>query len=342
MKYNLLDCTLRDGGYIPEWEFDDQTIRNTVKSLIDSNMDYVEVGYINSRKEYRGNTTQFDTISRINDFLPEDRKNTVLLAMADVKQFFPKDVEGYEKGNIDGIRVVFYKHQVKEAEILAKEIKTAGYKLFMQPMVTIDYSIDEYAGVCSQIARLEPYAVSIVDSFGYMIKEDFRKYYRILDNILDERTVIGFHSHNNMNLAFITAQDILEYNTKRELVIDCSLYGMGRGAGNLNTELITNYYNMIFGKKYDLHLYLKLISQYIMPIYEKKQWGYSPYLFLTGLKHYHPNFACYLLEEYPNVTVEEFEKFLDFIPVEFKTKCRKPYVIEKWKEFTEIEGIKIG
>lgn len=341
MKYNLLDCTLRDGGYIPEWFFSDETIRDTVKKLIDSNMDYVEVGYVNSTREYKGNTTQFDRISRINGFLPRDRRNAILLAMADVTQFFPKDVEGYGKDNVDGIRVVFYKHQVKEAEILAKEIREAGYKLFMQPMVTIDYSMDEYARLCSQIARLEPYAVSIVDSFGYMIKEDFRKYYRILDNILDESAVIGFHSHNNMNLAFVTAQDILEYNTKRELVIDCSLYGMGRGAGNLNTELITNYYNMVFGEKYDLHLYLKLISQYIMPIYEKKQWGYSPYLFLTGLKHYHPNFACYLLEEYPKVTVEEFEKFLDIIPVEFKTKCRKPYVIRKWKEYTEKEDIEI-
>jgi len=313
MKYNLLDCTLRDGGYIPNWKFDDI-----------ANIDYIEVGYLNSVKQYYGNTTQFDTISRINDFLPIDRKNAIFLAMADVQQFFPKDIEPYERGYVDGIRVVFYKHQIKEAEILAKEIKDAGYKLFMQPMVTIDYSIDEYSKLTSQIAELEPYAVSIVDSFGYMIKEDFRKYFGILDNILDERTIIGFHSHNNMNLAFITAQDILEYNTKRRLVIDCSLYGMGRGAGNLNTELIANYYNMLFGKKYNLHLCLKLISKYIMPIYERKKWGYSPYLFLTGLNHYHPNFACYLLEEYPKVTVEQFERFLNTIPPEFKTKCKKP------------------
>lgn len=342
MKYNLLDCTLRDGGYIPAWKFKDETIRDIIKKLTESSMDYIEVGYLNSVKSYSGNTTQFDTISRINGFLPKNRENAVLLAMADVQQFFPKDIEPYKSGNIDGIRVVFYKHQIQEAKTLAREIKSAGYKLFVQPMVTIDYSINEYSNLCSEIAELDPYAVSIVDSFGYMLKEDFRTYFKILDNILDGKAMIGFHSHNNMNLAFITAQDILEYNTKRKLVIDCSLYGMGRGAGNLNTELIAHYYNMLFGEKYDLHLYLKLISQYIMPIYDKKQWGYSPYLFLTGLNHYHPNFACYLLEEHPEVTVEQFEQFLKTIPAEFKTKCRKPYVLDRWEEFIRKEGIYFG
>ena len=229
---------------------------------------------------------------------------------------------------------IVLKHQIEEAMVLAKAVKENGYKLFMQPMVTIDYSIDEYVHLTKRIANLKPYAVSIVDSFGYMLKEDFRQYFKILDNILETDVVIGFHSHNNMNLAFITAQDILEYNTNRRLVIDASLYGMGRGAGNLNTELIANYYNMTLGQKYSMNHILDLISDYIMAIYEKRSWGYSPYLFITGLYHYHPNFACYLLEDY-DVSVSEFEAFIHTIPEEMKTKCKKPYVIEMWKRFKE-------
>ena len=135
-----------------------------------------------------------------------------------------------------------------------------------------------------------------------------------------------------MNLAFITAQDILEYETSRRLVIDASLYGMGRGAGNLNTELIANYYNMTLGNKYDIIKLLELISKYIMPISKEKSWGYSPYMFITGLYHYHPNFACYLLDEY-DVTVSDFEQFIQTIPHEMCTKCRKPYVLEMWEKF---------
>jgi len=202
-------------------------------------------------------------------------------------------------------------------------------------MVTIDYTIDEYMLLAREIAVLEPYAVSIVDSFGYMLTDDFRSYFRVLDNVLPSNTVIGFHSHNNMNLAFITAQDVFEYQTSRSIIIDSSLYGMGRGAGNLHTELIANYYNRTIGEKYDVQKILYLISEYIMPISKVKRWGYSPYLFLTGLYHYHPNFACYLLDEYPDVTVEEFNDFIHTIPEEMKTICKKPYVMQKWNEFKE-------
>lgn len=336
-KFNLLECTLRDGGYITGWHFDDDMIKETVQNLVDAKLDFVEVGYLNNAAN-QNNMTQFKNIDQIIPFLPKDRKDCILLAMADVLQFKPEDLTPYDGKSIDGIRVVFYKHQIAEALTMSKAIKEAGYKLFVQPMVTIDYTVDEYASLAKEIARLDPYAVSIVDSFGYMLKSDFRQYFKILDNILSPETVIGFHSHNNMNLAFITAQDILEYETSRRLVIDSSLYGIGRGAGNLNTELIANYYNMTLGNKYDTVKILDLISKYIMPIRSTKEWGYSPYMFITGLYHYHPNFACYLLDEV-DVPVSVFEKFIQTIPEDMRTKCRKPYVLEKWEEFCNINGL---
>ena len=335
-KYNLLECTLRDGGYITGWHFEDNMIKDTVKKLIEANLDFVELGYLNNSASER-NMTQFKTIDQISEFIPKDRKDCTILAMADVLQFKPEDLTPYDGKSIDGIRVVFYKHQTEEALTMCKAVSDAGYKLFVQPMVTIDYSVNEYADLAKKIAKLNPYAVSIVDSFGYMIKSDFRQYFKILDNILAPETLIGFHSHNNMNLAFITAQDILEYETNRRLVIDSSLYGMGRGAGNLNTELIANYYNMTLGNKYDTIKILNLISDYIMPIHKNRSWGYTPYMFITGAYHYHPNFACYLLDEY-DVSVSEFEKFIKTIPEDMKTKCRKPYVLEKWKEFCKANG----
>lgn len=332
-KYNLLDCTLRDGGYINKWKFSNDAIAEIIKDLTEAGLDFVEVGYLNHDGEPK-DTTQFRTIEQIADFLPLDRGNSTYLAMADVQQFAVGDITPYTGRSIEGIRVVFYKHQIREALELGASVKRNGYKLFMQPMVTIDYTLDEYTFLIREVSRLKPDAVSIVDSFGYMLQEDFRKYFKILDNILDNDTLIGFHSHNNMNLAFITAQDILEYDTRRQLIIDSSLYGMGRGAGNLNTELITNYYNMTLGQKYDIQKIIHLISRYIMPIFKERQWGYSPYLFLTGRYHYHPNYACYLLEEY-DVTVSEFEEFLLTIPEEMKTLCKKDYVIAQYKQFSE-------
>ncbi|MDL2302289.1 aldolase catalytic domain-containing protein [Lachnospiraceae bacterium OttesenSCG-928-D06] len=330
-KYNLLDCTLRDGGYITNWSFDDAVIKDLILSLTNSALDFVEVGYLNN-KPYTPHTVQFNNIEQIADFLPLNRQKTSFLAMADVEQFSSKQITQFTGKSIDGIRVVFYKHQIEKAITLAKSIKECGYQLFIQPMVTIDYSIEEYSALSETIAQLNPTAVSIVDSFGYMLKSDFRKYYKILDNILSDDTIIGFHSHNNMNLAFLTGQDILEYQTSKKLVIDSSLFGMGRGAGNLQTELIANYYNMTFGNKYDVIKILDLIGKYIMPIKAKKNWGYSPYFFLTGLYKCHPNYVTYLLEEH-DISVSMFKEYLDQIPIEMYTKCRKPYVLDKYNEF---------
>ena len=332
-KFSLLECTLRDGGYITDWQFPEDTMKDIIRTLTCAGLDYVEVGYLN-RRPYQPGTSQFQTIEQIEPLLPEDRRQALYLAMADIQQFLPENLTPCTGRSIEGIRVVFYKHQVPEAMKMCHAVKENGYKLFVQPMVTIDYSLDEYADLSREITKLDPYAVSIVDSFGYMGKSDFQSYFRILDNSLSPNTVIGFHSHNNMNLAFITAQDILEYTTTRRLVIDCSLYGMGRGAGNLQTELITNYYNRILGQKYDTTAILGLVGRCILPIRAQKEWGYSPYMFLTALYHCHPNFACYLLENH-DISVSDFESYLQTIPQKMYTKCRRPYVEElygKWQE----------
>lgn len=112
-KFNLLECTLRDGGYITNWNFKDSMIKDTVEKLINANFDFVEVGYLN-HKPYAVDSTQFSTIEQIGDFIPADRKNSVILAMADVQQFLPEDLTPYTGKSIDGIRVVFYKHQIED------------------------------------------------------------------------------------------------------------------------------------------------------------------------------------------------------------------------------------
>lgn len=330
-KFTLLECTLRDGGYITGWNFKDEMIRDTVKCLIEANLDYVEIGYLN-RNATSSDSTQFKNIEQISAFIPDDRKNSTILAMADVQQFLPEDLTPHSGKSIDGIRVVFYKHQIEEAMVMAKAVKENGYLLFMQPMVTIDYTIDEYVMLSNRIAELNPCAVSIVDSFGYMLKSDFRNYFKVLDNLMPEKTIIGFHMHNNMDLSFAVAQDVLEYQSARHLVIDASLYGMGRGAGNLKTELIANYYNMLLGYKYDIPVLLDLVGKYILPISEKTIWGYSPYYLLTALYHCHPNYAGYLLQEH-DVSVTEFRQYLETIPSEMYTKCKKDYVLEMYRKY---------
>lgn len=332
----LLDCTLRDGGYITNWVFGNENMKRIAKDLTDANFDLIELGYLNKDVKDK-NKSIFQTIDDANKIIPKNRKKSMYLAMADVDQFLPENVPDYKPGDIDGIRVVFYKHQIDKAMVMCERIAQAGYKLFVQPMVTIDYTEAEYARLIDRIVKLNPYAVSIVDSFGYMTKHELKYYFDLLDARLDPDCLIGFHSHNNMQLSVLNAESLFNYDTNRTIVIDSSIYGMGRGAGNLNTELIANYYNQNVQNKYNIGKVMSLISDIIYPIYQEKKWGYSPYYFLTACYHCHPNYAAYILSE-NKVSVNEFEEFLSVIPDEFRVKCKKPHALEMFNEFKKYKA----
>ncbi|HIV48918.1 MAG TPA: hypothetical protein IAA33_03645 [Candidatus Helicobacter avicola] len=333
----ILDCTLRDGGYVVDWEFGEQNIIQMIDGLCAAHIDFIECGYLNSQI-HAPNKSIFTSIERIAEVLPTDRGVSKFLAMADVTQFRPQDITNRSGKSIDGLRIVFYKHQIQEALALCQQSIQCGYETFMQPMVTIDYTLQEYENLIQELCKLDIQCISIVDSFGYMTKRDIRRYFDVIDSLAPKQMMIGFHSHNNMDLAFNCAQDILEYDTKRTLVIDASLEGMGRGAGNLYTELITQYYNAMLTPKYDIQKILDLISAYIEPIKKHKQWGYSPYFFITALYGCHPNFATYLLEIEPSISVSEFKEFVRLIPADMRTKCKKPYVEELYRIFSSRGG----
>ena len=128
-RFSLLECTLRDGGYITNWNFENEMIKDVINSLSESGFDYIEVGYLNN-KSNSDNTTQFRSVCQIEKFLPSKKQGMLFLAMADVLQFFPENITPFDGKSIDGIRVVFYKHQIEEALCLGKAISENGYKLF--------------------------------------------------------------------------------------------------------------------------------------------------------------------------------------------------------------------
>ena len=118
-----------------------------------------------------------------------------------------------------------------------RTVKEKGYKVFVQAMVSVAYTDEEFLELISKVNELEPYAFYIVDSFGMMKRKDLTRLFYIVEHNLKQSIWIGFHSHNNMQLAYSNAQSLVDMQTKRNIIIDSSVYGMGRGACNLNTEL---------------------------------------------------------------------------------------------------------
>ncbi len=133
----LLDCTLRDGGYINQWDFSSRQIASAVENLTKSGIDYIEMGYLTSRL-VDINGTQFESVESASRFIPEEREHSKYLVMADAAQFDPDMLCPRSADTVDGIRVVFYKRQIDQAFIISKRIAELGYDLFVQPMVTVD------------------------------------------------------------------------------------------------------------------------------------------------------------------------------------------------------------
>jgi 3-deoxy-D-manno-octulosonate cytidylyltransferase len=325
MNINILDCTLRDGGYINNWKFTDSQIKNIIKALEVSQIDIIECGYLNDKKGQESNSTLFKNTKIFDNFIKDTNNNIKKVVMINLGDY---DISNLSKQNltyIDGIRLAFHKKDLKIALSQAEKIIELGYKVYFQPMVTKNYSDLEFLSLIEESSKLNIYSFYIVDSFGSMTLNEFQKYMILADNNLNANISLGYHSHNNMQLAFSNAITMCNMNIKRDIIIDASIYGIGRGAGNLNTELITDYLNNIYDKCYNTLSLLELIDSLLNSLMQKNPWGFSPAQYLSASFDCHPNYATYLINKNTNHIVG-VKKVLESLPQENKVSFDKDLI----------------
>ena len=291
----LLDCTLRDGSYIVEGNFGDQVIKGLVRRLTKAHVDIIECGWLKDYEREEG-SAYFHQPSDAEPFIDSSDRNALYVAMIDYDRYNIDALEPYNGKGIEAIRVVFPKDHMDDGLALVPQIKDKGYQVMVQAANTYGYSDMELAQLAAKVNQVHPIAVSIVDTFGTMYREDLLRIMSILDNNLESDIKIGFHSHNNQQMSFSLAQDFIEVGVKkeREIILDSSLCGMGRGAGNANTELVVSFLNKKHHKDYDLDLILDTIDIYMGQFLNNYQWGYSVPLFVAGINCTHVNNIKYL------------------------------------------------
>lgn len=318
-ELNILDCTLRDGGYVNNWNFSDNDIKGITKYLDKANIEFIELGYLSKIKEERGTIyNSFDKIKRIDIPL---KKKIVMINYGE----YPLEEIPKEDGSIFAIRVVFKKEQWRKALIYSKELIEKNYRVFLQPMQTIAYKDKELLDLIDETNKISAQALYIVDSFGEMTKEDLLRITSIYSHNLNKNIIMGFHSHNNFQLSFSLAIEFLKLNIVQKKIVDSSVYGMGRGAGNLNTELFTSYLNKNRHINYEIEYILKIMDLYIEKIYQKEKWGYNLGHFLSASLGCHPNYASYLLEKV-NMSIEVIKDILERIPQEERSIFNKSLI----------------
>ena len=167
---------------------------------------------------------------------------------------------------------------------IEKEFTEKGYKVFIQPMVTMRYSNTELERVVHTANEIGAYALYFVDSYGYMDEKQMERIFRLYDNKLDPAVHIGFHPHNNMDMAFSNARYFIGLAEGRNIIVDSCVTGMGQGAGNLQTELLAEYMNANLGGNYQLDEILDACDavEKFRPT-EMESWGYSPVKLISAV-----------------------------------------------------------
>ncbi|MDD6056226.1 MAG: aldolase catalytic domain-containing protein [Helicobacteraceae bacterium] len=327
MKISILDCTLRDGGYINNWDFAPQHINRILTSLNAAKIDIIELGYLKDSATFG---TLFQSINALESYA-SILKTAKKVAMINLGDFNIKSLEK-NKNIIDGIRLAFHKKDLKIALESAAFIKNLGYKLFLQPMVSKSYSDIEFLQLVQSANKLKPHAFYIVDSFGSMGLKEFSHYLDMVENNLHSSIKIGYHSHNNMQLAFCNAIKMCESNLSHDILLDSSIYGIGRGAGNLNTELIADFLNKEYKKGYKTFYLLEIIDELLENLMRTKRWGFSPAQYLSAKLNCHPNYATYLLNQ-NNYHLTSSAKILEKIPLNKRINYDKALIDRLYKEF---------
>ena len=173
-----------------------------------------------------------------------------------------------------------------------------GYKVFVQPVGILRYSMTELLDLITDFNEIQPYCFGMVDTFGSMYLEDLRLKLAIINSELSPDIKLGFHSHNNKEMSNALSMEFLNImKSERDICVDATLYGMGRGAGNTRTEIIVDYLNKRLGKNYDLATVLDIIDNSIQGIAAHTKWGYDLQMYLTGIQSTHINNVHYLIQK---------------------------------------------
>lgn len=295
-KINLLDCTLRDGGYINNWHFGYHVITSILQKLATSNVEYVECGYFSEKKGDNADYTQYKDFEAFNNVMPSGSKKQRYAMMIDFGQYDIKHVpDAVENAPI--LRICFRQKDKTAALAYCKQLMQKGYIVFVQPMASLNYTDVEFVELIHEVNEIQPACFYIVDSFGVIEIEDFQRILFLADHNLKEGIMLGYHAHNNLQQAYGNAKYMVEQKLIHDVILDASVYGMGRGAGNLNMELFASYLNNNYDKSYQIDAFLDIMDEYLKPIFIEHYWGYSLPFYLSAQYNCHPNYASYFSDK---------------------------------------------
>lgn len=334
-KIELVDVTLRDGGIVVDFNYGIERMQKIKETLEESGVEYIETGYIDEKKGSAEGRTCFDNEVSIEKTLLKSgkKKGVTYLAMADYGTFDFNKLHRRSETGIDGIRLAFHKENWEKAIECGKVIISKGFDLYIQPMVTMRYSDEEFMRlihVCNN-ELYEAKGFYVVDSFGQMDNMALMHKLEIADQYVSMNMKLGFHAHNNRQLAFSNALSFVAYNSHHDMMLDASIMGMGKGAGNLCTELIEPILSQE-SNDYNTNVLYDAISEYFSEQHKKTPWGYSLDYYLSSLYSCTPSYIKIFTAD-NRVTTDALIELLQKMPDEKRAACDRTFAADYLKNY---------
>jgi 4-hydroxy 2-oxovalerate aldolase len=306
-KIKVLDCTIRDGGLMNNHDFDLRFVREVYKAVSEAGVDYMEIGYKNSKeffspKEY--GMWKFCDDNDIRKVMEGIESKTKISVMVDVGRVNIEDVKPASESPVAMIRVASYVKDIDKAIFLVNHFAGKGYETTINIMAI---SKDQGVELDEALRQIEEESkagvVYIVDSFGNLYQETTETLVKRFKAILKSRE-IGFHGHNHQQLAFSNTIEAIIHNAN---YLDATIYGIGRAAGNCPLELLIGF---LKNPKFDLRPILDIISQEFIPLSNKIEWGYVIPYAIAGMMNEHPKAAMALRNSDKKENYREFYESL--------------------------------
>lgn len=327
----LLDCTLRDGGHLTGSYFGKRVIYDIAKKMVQAKIDILEVGFLRDC-EFNPDYALYNNVAEAMSLLPPKANGIKYALLVQQDQYDDSKLEPCS-GDIDIIRVSFHDYDLEEGLAFSRRIVEKGYKVYINPINLLGYSDQQVLEIIRKVNDIHPYAFSIVDTFGSMLKSDLVRLLYLIDNNLAPSINLGLHLHENQSLSYSLAQAFIEMKPpKRGISVDGSLYGMGRIPGNLCIELIMEYMNRAHARGYNMEPVYDAIDAYIIDIKKRIPWGYSTAYALSAQHRVHRTFAEYLVDK-GTLKTKQINQILSMIAPDRKTRWDKHYIEQLYIEY---------
>ena len=308
----ILDCTLRDGGYINNWEFGEENIETISKELLNAGIDFIEYGFLSDNHIFNKDKTLFSSANKIPNI--QNCLNPTLMV-----NYGEVDFDNYKNTTpILELRLSFKPYQLSELSEYVEPLIKNYVKFSLNPMHISLYSENDLLNLADITNEIKPACLVGVDTMGIMKETDTKNIFELLDKNLDKNIPLGFHSHNNLNLSMKNTETFISLNSDRTLIIDSSLGGFARGGGLLSTKDICALLNNKSNSHYDLNR-LSELEDFVKNIYANNIDSRDKELYIISAEmKCHPNYAKQLQNK--NLSNREIREVLKNIPQE-----KRPY-----------------